>query len=61
MGNKTLDLCCLSCDIEFKLKFSMEDVRSKTHVLHCPFCGEEIDIDNEDEEGMDYDESENEG
>lgn len=58
MANKTLDLCCLSCDIEFKLRFSAEDVRSKTQILSCPFCGEEIDIDNEEDEELEDEDEE---
>lgn len=40
---------CYSCEVEFTIKSDSEE-----GVKYCPFCGEEIDMldaDNEDEDG----------
>ena len=47
-------IVCESCDAEFSIKHNM-DKRLYT-IVHCPFCGEELDNDMEDE--VEYDEEE---
>ena len=47
-------IVCESCDAEFSIKHNM-DKRLYT-IVHCPFRGEELDIDMEDE--VEYDEEE---
>jgi predicted RNA-binding Zn-ribbon protein involved in translation (DUF1610 family) len=36
-------IVCLSCDGEFTIKHSMDDIQYR--VQYCPFCGEMIDDD----------------
>ena len=38
---------CESCDAEFKISHNMEKRLYK--IEHCPFCGDVLDLDNEDE------------
>ena len=47
-------IVCESCDAEFKLNHSMD--KRLYNIVYCPFCGEELDNDMEDE--VDYDEDE---
>ena len=49
-ANKWLE--CVSCEAMFTVKHSM-DVEFYT-VEHCPFCGDELDI----EVGLEYDDEE---
>lgn len=44
-------ITCENCDAEFKIKHSMDDTYYE--VNFCPFCGAEIDEEEDDE---DYDE-----
>ena len=43
---------CESCDAEFRLKHAMDTRLYR--VVHCPFCGDDLDNDMEDE--VEYDE-----
>ena len=45
-------IVCESCDAEFSIKHNMD--KRLYNVVHCPFCGAELDNDMEDEV-MDYD------
>lgn len=45
---------CLSCEGEFIIKHSMDDVQYR--VQYCPFCGEFLDV----EESYDFDDEEEE-
>ena len=45
-------IVCESCDAEFRIKHDMD--KRLYNVVHCPFCGAELDNDMEDEV-MDYD------
>ena len=45
-------IVCESCDAEFSIKHNMD--KRLYNILHCPFCGAELDNDMEDEV-MDYD------
>ena len=40
-------IVCLSCDAEFFIKHNMD--KRLYNIVHCPFCGEELDNDMEDE------------
>ena len=40
-------IICESCDAEFKISHSM--VNRLYNIKHCPFCGDDLDEDNEDE------------
>ena len=46
MPEKTI--YCDSCDAEFKINHNMDD--DYYQVKYCPFCGEELDEDNVDED-----------
>ena len=47
-------IVCESCEAEFQIKHSMDE---KYYVLsHCPFCGEELSEELEDEMMWDDDE-----
>ena len=46
MPGKTI--YCDSCDAEFKINHNMDD--EYYQVKYCPFCGEELDEDNVDED-----------
>ena len=41
----------LSCDAEFSIKHNMD--KRLYSVWHCPFCGDALDDDMEDEVGYD--------
>ena len=45
-------IVCLSCEAEFSIKHNMD--KRLYNIVHCPFCGAELDNDMEDEV-MDYD------
>ena len=45
---------CESCDAEFSIKHNMDKRLYK--IEHCPFCGEELNEEMEDEVGEFYDE-----
>ena len=45
-------IVCESCDAEFSIKHNMD--KRLYNIVHCPFCGSELDNDMEDEV-MDYD------
>tara|TARA_B100000085_G_scaffold123831_1_gene112701 strand:- start:718 stop:876 length:159 start_codon:yes stop_codon:yes gene_type:complete len=45
-------IVCESCDAEFSIKHNMD--KRLYNIVHCPFCGAELDNDMEDEV-MDYD------
>ena len=47
-------LYCDECDLEFKVQFGMSD--SHYHAMHCVFCGNEINTDDEDELDEGYEE-----
>lgn len=47
-------LYCDDCDVEFKVQFGMS--QRHYHAKHCVFCGEEINIDDEDEVEEEYEE-----
>ena len=48
MAKKRIDiLFCVSCESDFKLTYAEEEV-SRYPTL-CPFCGEEIDFDKQDD------------
>ncbi len=38
---------CVECDAVFKIKYDLDEDYYK--VQHCPFCGAEIDEDQQDE------------
>ena len=38
---------CESCDAEFRITHNMD--KRLYNIVHCPFCGEELDNDMEDE------------
>ena len=40
-------IVCLSCDAEFSIKHNMD--KRLYNIVHCPFFGEELDNDMEDE------------
>ena len=40
-------IVCLSCDAEFSIKHNMD--KRLYNIVDCPFCGEELDNDMEDE------------
>ena len=40
-------IVCLSCDAEFSIKHNMD--KRLYNIVHCPFCGAELDNDMEDE------------
>ena len=44
-------IVCESCDAEFSIKHNMD--KRLYNIVHCPFCGAELDNDMEDEV-MDY-------
>ena len=45
-------IVCESCDAEISIKHNMD--KRLYNIVHCPFCGAELDNDMEDEV-MDYD------
>ena len=47
-------IVCLSCDAEFSIKHNMD--KRLYNIVYCPFCGEELDNDMEDE--IEFDEEE---
>lgn len=48
--NKTFT--CDNCDAEFKIKHSLDE--SYYEVMFCPFCGADIDEEEEEDEIDDY-------
>jgi len=51
---KSFELFCFSCDADFTIKIDEEN--SKMEATYCPFCGEEIDKEDEveiEEEDLD--------
>jgi hypothetical protein len=47
---RSIEGFCFDCDLDFAVKVSEDDVRSlNIDTIHCPFCGEEIEADSEDE------------
>jgi len=44
---------CFGCDAVFKIKYDLDENYYK--IKHCPFCGSEMDLDEEDRY-EDYDE-----
>ena len=44
-------IVCLSCEAEFSIKHNMD--KRLYSVWHCPFCGDPLDDDMEDEVGYD--------
>lgn len=50
MSKKKLDLFCFSCDTEFTLRFSPDDIITKCDIIHCPFCGDEIETENDQDD-----------
>ncbi len=40
-------IVCVSCEAEFRLKHSMDE--NYYRVTHCPFCGESLEEEMEDE------------
>ena len=46
MPGKTI--YCDSCDAEFKINHNLDD--EYYDIKYCPFCGEELDEDNVDED-----------
>jgi hypothetical protein len=59
MSKKTIKLVCLSCDIEYTIKYSEEELKVSPDI--CPFCGDEIehedDSDSDEEEESENDDS----
>jgi hypothetical protein len=55
VSNKSVKLYCYDCDLEFTVKFSVEDTFADPE--HCPFCGEEISIDDGDSDEISDDEA----
>ena len=47
-------IVCESCDAEFSIKHNMDKRLYK--IEHCPFCGEQLNEEMEDEVGEFYDE-----
>ncbi len=43
-----ITIYCDSCDAEFKINHNMDD--EYYEIKYCPFCGEELDEDNVDED-----------
>jgi len=41
------EILCEACDAVFRIQHNMEE--RYYQVLHCPFCGEELNSDNEDD------------
>ena len=57
---RSIEGFCFDCDLDFVVKVSEDDVRTiKIDTIHCPFCGEEIEAD--DDEDFDGDEDSREG
>ena len=41
-------IVCESCEAEFRIKHSLDE--NYYEIKYCPFCGEELDEDNVDED-----------
>lgn len=45
IGEKYVEIICIQCESEFKIK----ELHSDYNIHYCPYCGEELDIELEDE------------
>lgn len=41
---KTVEVICVNCESEFKIK----ELYSDFNIHYCPYCGEELDIEQDD-------------